>query len=79
MLPTRLTYVELDPLCNEQRGPLVITVGVGGDEVAAVTVDLALNGPGFTIAGPARSGRSAALLAAAPEKILSRRPTHTKK
>ena len=65
VLPTRLTYVELDPLCNEQRGPLVITVGVGGDEVAAVTVDLALNGPGFTIAGPARSGRSTALLAAA--------------
>ena len=65
VLPTRLTYAEIEPLPSQERGPLVITVGVGGDELAAVTVDLALLGPGFTIAGPARSGRSTALLAAA--------------
>ena len=65
VLPTRITYAELDPLSRPEQGPLVITVGVGGDELAAVTVDLALLGPGFTIAGPARSGRSTALLAVA--------------
>jgi len=42
--------------------PLEVLVGVGGDELAARTIDLALTGPGFTIAGPARSGRSTALL-----------------
>ena len=65
VLPARLTYGEIEPLPSKERGPLVITIGVGGDELAAVTVDLALLGPGFTIAGPARSGRSTALLAAA--------------
>ena len=35
---------------------------VGGDELRFQTVNLAVSGPGFTIAGPARSGRTNALL-----------------
>ena len=42
--------------------PLVGLVGVGGDELGALTVDLARDGPGFTIAGPPGSGRSTALV-----------------
>ncbi len=42
-------------------GPLWALVGVGGDDADAVGVDLARDGPGFLIAGPARSGRSTAL------------------
>ena len=41
-----------------------ISVGVGGDELALQTVDLSVDGPGFTVAGPQRSGRSTALLGA---------------
>ncbi len=43
-------------------GSMTALVGVGGDELAAVEVDLATDGPGFVIAGPPRSGRSSALL-----------------
>jgi S-DNA-T family DNA segregation ATPase FtsK/SpoIIIE len=42
-------------------GPLWALVGVGGDDADAVGVDLARDGPGFLVAGPARSGRSTAL------------------
>ena len=43
-------------------GRLWALVGVGGDDAAPAGVDLALDGPGFLVAGPARSGRSTALL-----------------
>jgi S-DNA-T family DNA segregation ATPase FtsK/SpoIIIE len=39
----------------------VVTLGVGGDELAPITIDLMEFGPGFLIAGPPRSGRSTAL------------------
>ncbi|MDT3444433.1 FtsK/SpoIIIE domain-containing protein [Pseudofrankia sp. BMG5.37] len=42
--------------------PLLGLVGVGGDELGPLIVDLAEDGPGFTVAGPARSGRSTALV-----------------
>jgi S-DNA-T family DNA segregation ATPase FtsK/SpoIIIE len=42
-------------------GPATVVIGVGGDELDAVTVDLFNAGPGFLIAGPPRSGRSTAL------------------
>ena len=45
--------------------PLLGLVGVGGDELGALTVDLARDGPGFTVAGPPGSGRSTALVALA--------------
>jgi S-DNA-T family DNA segregation ATPase FtsK/SpoIIIE len=41
---------------------LVALVGAGGDELAPVHADLGLHGPGFTIAGPPRSGRSSTLV-----------------
>ena len=45
-------------------GSLWAVVGVGGDELTVRGVDLAVTG-GFLVAGPARSGRSTALLAMA--------------
>jgi S-DNA-T family DNA segregation ATPase FtsK/SpoIIIE len=42
-------------------GSAHVALGVGGDELAAVTIDLLEFGPGFLIAGPPRSGRSTAL------------------
>ena len=80
VLPTRVTYAELaalgdcaasrhdtgpDPAGATRPRPLLVALGVGGDELAVVEVDLALVGPGFTIGGPPRSGRSTALLAVA--------------
>ncbi len=41
--------------------PLWALVGAGGDELGPLGVDLLAEGPGFTIAGPPRSGRSTAL------------------
>lgn len=54
---------ELPPAEPEQdRGQLWALVGVGGDELGPVGVDLAADGPAFVIAGPPGSGRSTALL-----------------
>jgi S-DNA-T family DNA segregation ATPase FtsK/SpoIIIE len=43
-------------------GPLWTLVGVGGDELDPVGVDLEIDGPAFVIGGPAGSGKSTALL-----------------
>jgi S-DNA-T family DNA segregation ATPase FtsK/SpoIIIE len=37
-------------------------VGVGGDDLSPVGIDLLAEGPGFTVAGPPRSGRSTVLV-----------------
>ncbi|MER5545802.1 FtsK/SpoIIIE domain-containing protein [Streptomyces sp. NPDC002589] len=66
-LPTRITLTEalaLDP-DFAPPSPLWALLGVGGDELRPVGIDLEENGPGFMIAGPPKSGRSTALLAAA--------------
>ncbi|WP_018504159.1 FtsK/SpoIIIE domain-containing protein [Parafrankia discariae] len=42
-----------------RRAPVLL--GVGGDELAPVGIDLDADGPGFVVAGPARSGRSSTL------------------
>jgi len=60
-LPERVPLKLLDHSTSGQ-GPLWTVLGVGGDAVEPVGVDLAENGPGFLVAGPARSGRSTALL-----------------
>jgi DNA segregation ATPase FtsK/SpoIIIE, S-DNA-T family len=63
-LPIRVTYAEaraLDPYFTAPS-PLWALVGVGGDELRPVGVDLLAEGPGFTVAGPPRSGRSTVLL-----------------
>jgi S-DNA-T family DNA segregation ATPase FtsK/SpoIIIE len=45
-----------------QGAPLWALIGVGGDRLQPLGVDLAEIGPGFLVAGPPRSGRSTALL-----------------
>jgi S-DNA-T family DNA segregation ATPase FtsK/SpoIIIE len=42
-------------------GSGVVPLGVGGDELSTVQVDLLDAGPGFVVAGPHRSGRSTTL------------------
>jgi S-DNA-T family DNA segregation ATPase FtsK/SpoIIIE len=46
-------------------GPLWSLVGVGGDDLDPLGVDLETEGPAFVICGPARSGKSSALLTVA--------------
>ncbi|PKK12695.1 FtsK/SpoIIIE domain-containing protein [Thermomonospora sp. CIF 1] len=63
-LPVRVTYAEalaLDP-DHLAPSPLWALVGVGGDTLGPVGVDLLNHGPAFMVAGPPRSGRSTALL-----------------
>ncbi|TDB83754.1 cell division protein FtsK [Actinomadura sp. KC216] len=62
-LPDRVTYREAMSLDREFLAPSALwaLVGVGGDTLAPVGVDLRTDGPGFTVAGPPRSGRSTTL------------------
>ncbi|TMR27719.1 cell division protein FtsK, partial [Actinomadura geliboluensis] len=62
-LPDRVTYREAMSLDREFLAPSALwaLVGVGGDTLAPVGVDLRSDGPGFTVAGPPRSGRSTTL------------------
>jgi len=64
VLPARITLPEVLALPAPPRPPTPMwaLVGVGGDELAPIGVDLDDDGPGFVIGGPARSGRSTALL-----------------
>jgi len=64
VLPARLTLREALALPAPPRPvtPMWALVGVGGDELAPMGVDLDDDGPGFVIGGPARSGRSTALV-----------------
>ncbi|MEU8346801.1 FtsK/SpoIIIE domain-containing protein [Spirillospora sp. NPDC048832] len=62
-LPVRVTYREamsLDPEFTAPS-PLWALVGVGGDTLGPIGVDLLNEGPGFAVAGPPRSGRSTTL------------------
>jgi S-DNA-T family DNA segregation ATPase FtsK/SpoIIIE len=63
-LPIRVTYSEALALDSEFKAssPLWALLGAGGDELGPVGVDLLGEGPGFTIAGPPRSGRSTLLM-----------------
>jgi S-DNA-T family DNA segregation ATPase FtsK/SpoIIIE len=63
-LPIRVTYSEalsLDPDFGVPS-PLWALVGAGGDELGPIGIDLMAAGPGFTVAGPPRSGRSTVLM-----------------
>ncbi|SHG84154.1 DNA segregation ATPase FtsK/SpoIIIE, S-DNA-T family [Jatrophihabitans endophyticus] len=64
-LPVEIGTTELESLRSVARpgGPAVVTVGVGGDHLGPVDVDVAELGGSFVVCGPARSGRSTALLA----------------
>jgi S-DNA-T family DNA segregation ATPase FtsK/SpoIIIE len=71
-LPGRINLEDARQLPGwEGQSPLWVAVGVGGDELTALGVDLGVHQPGFTVVGPRRSGRSTALLAMA-ESLLSR-------
>ncbi|XRQ05760.1 FtsK/SpoIIIE domain-containing protein [Actinomadura welshii] len=62
-LPVRVTYREAMSLDPEFLAPSALwaLVGVGGDTLAPIGVDLLNEGPGFAVAGPPRSGRSTTL------------------
>jgi DNA segregation ATPase FtsK/SpoIIIE, S-DNA-T family len=62
-LPVRVTYREALAADPEALAPsrLWSLVGVGGDALGPVGIDLLADGPGFTVAGPPRSGRSTTL------------------
>jgi DNA segregation ATPase FtsK/SpoIIIE, S-DNA-T family len=70
-LPVRVTYREalaLDP-AFKAPSPLWALIGAGGDDLGPLGVDLLGEGPGFTISGPPRSGRSTALMTMAQSLI----------
>ncbi|MEU6442676.1 FtsK/SpoIIIE domain-containing protein [Streptomyces sp. NPDC047046] len=66
-LPARITAAQAAALDPEfaPPSPLWALLGVGGDELRPVGVDLLTSGPGFVIAGPPKSGRSLMLFGAA--------------
>ncbi|WP_405581138.1 FtsK/SpoIIIE domain-containing protein [Streptomyces sp. NBC_01190] len=65
-LPPRITVAEAMALEPDftAPSPLWTLIGVGGDELRPMGVDLREAGPGFVIAGPPKSGRSTTLIAA---------------
>lgn len=60
VMPTQLFFEDAWQLVDAP-GPMWALLGVGGDEVEPVGVDLAGDQPTFLIGGPSRSGRSTAL------------------
>ncbi|SEG32437.1 DNA segregation ATPase FtsK/SpoIIIE, S-DNA-T family [Actinacidiphila yanglinensis] len=65
-LPPRVTVreaMEFDPDFRPPS-PLWALIGVGGDELTPVGIDLQDAGPGFVVAGPPKSGRSTTLITA---------------
>lgn len=66
-LPDRVNAADAAALRTSPRpdAPTVCTPGVGGDHLAPIDVDLAACGGAFLVAGPARSGRSTALITVA--------------
>lgn len=61
-LPDRVTQTDLTGPAGPAGAPSVCTPAVGGDELAAVDIDLAALGGCFVVAGPPGSGRSGALV-----------------
>jgi DNA segregation ATPase FtsK/SpoIIIE, S-DNA-T family len=63
LLPARIAVREVLALADRlPTAPMWALVGVGGDELQPVGVDLDDDGPAFVIGGPSRSGRSTALI-----------------
>lgn len=60
-LPARVSYDEVASRVSTAMPPLWALIGVGGDELEPVGIDLAEEGPAFVVAGPSRSGRSTTL------------------
>jgi S-DNA-T family DNA segregation ATPase FtsK/SpoIIIE len=72
-LPPRITVAEAMALEPDftPPSPLWALLGVGGDELQPLGVDLQEAGPGFVIAGPQKSGRSTTLITAARSVLAS--------
>lgn len=66
-LPNRITLSQALALAPDfaPPSPLWVMLGVGGDELQPIGIDLEEFGPGFVIAGPPKSGRSTSLVTAA--------------
>jgi len=60
VIPTQLTFDQAWAAVDRPR-PGFALVGVGGDELAPIGMNLLADQPTFLIAGPSRSGRSTAL------------------
>ncbi|MEV6341908.1 FtsK/SpoIIIE domain-containing protein [Actinoplanes sp. NPDC051851] len=72
-LPTQVSFADAWALRDPHAGPGWVLVGVGGDELSAVGVDLAAGVPAFAIGGPGKSGRSTLLAAMARSALESGR------
>jgi DNA segregation ATPase FtsK/SpoIIIE, S-DNA-T family len=72
-LPPRITLAETLRLAPgvTPPSPLWALVGAGGDELGPLGLDIRDQGPGLTVAGPPRSGRSATLLTMATSLLAS--------
>ncbi|MEV0581807.1 FtsK/SpoIIIE domain-containing protein [Nonomuraea sp. NPDC050310] len=70
-MPNRITASQAMALVPgfAPPSPLWALVGVGGDSLAPMGIDLLAQGPGAVVAGPPRSGRSSVLLTAARSLI----------
>ena len=62
-LPAEVTMADVVPTLRAgAHPPSWALIGLGGDELTAIGVDLSASGGGFVVAGPRRSGRSTALV-----------------
>jgi S-DNA-T family DNA segregation ATPase FtsK/SpoIIIE len=75
-LPARISMTDALKLAPSFRppSPLWVMLGVGGDELHPIGLDLEENGPGFVIAGPPKSGRSTTLAGAAQSLLRAQVP-----
>lgn len=62
VLPKRISFEEAWDLRDGEYGRLWALTAVGGDQLTALGPDLSEGTPAFVVAGPPRSGRSAALV-----------------
>jgi S-DNA-T family DNA segregation ATPase FtsK/SpoIIIE len=65
VLPARVSFADAWAARPASAGPLWGLVGVGGDMLTGLGPDLAAGVPCFTVAGPAKSGRSTILVSMA--------------
>ena len=65
VLPSRISFADAWAMRPASASPLWGLVGVGGDTLAGLGPDLGAGVPCFTVAGPAKSGRSTILLSMA--------------
>lgn len=72
-LPSNLSLDQALELEPDMPSPAFVAVGVGGDTLALQGFDPMVNGPGFIVAGPPRSGRSNVLQVIARQQMAAGR------